>query len=85
MWMTAVAAVDHETYLGAEHSYNFLLARRHAEAVTDEERGRLDVVGEYHLGEFVNRILPGSLVMQPAEALEGMVAPRYPLRLHRVS
>ena len=30
----------------------------------DEERSRLEVVGRYHLGEFVNRLAHGSLVMK---------------------
>lgn len=32
---------------------------------SSQERGRLDIVSEFHLGDFVNRIHRGSLVMVP--------------------
>jgi DNA damage-binding protein 1 len=41
---------DDDTYLGAENAYNLFAVRRNAETATDEERARLEVVGEYHLG-----------------------------------
>ena len=37
---------------------------RNSRAVNDDERQRLEVVGEFHLGEFVNRIRRGSPTMQ---------------------
>ena len=51
-----------------------------AEATTEEEKRRLEVVGLFHVGEFVNAFRPGSLVMQlphqdagavPAPAIDG--------------
>jgi DNA damage-binding protein 1 len=63
-WMTAVEILDDDTYLGAENSFNLFTVRKNADAATDEERSRLEVVGEYHLGEFVNRFRRGSLVMR---------------------
>jgi DNA damage-binding protein 1 len=63
-WMTAVEILDDDTYLGAENSFNLFTVRKNSDAATDEERGRLEVVGEYHLGEFVNRFRHGSLVMR---------------------
>lgn len=63
-WMTAVAMLDDdETYLGAENSLNLFTVSRNVNAVTDEERSRLEITGEYHLGELVNAFAPGSLVM----------------------
>ncbi|KAJ7544909.1 hypothetical protein O6H91_09G098400 [Diphasiastrum complanatum] len=62
-WMTAVEILDDDIYLGAENSFNLFTVRKNSDAATDEERGRLEVVGEYHLGEFVNRFRHGSLVM----------------------
>ncbi|CAI9779299.1 unnamed protein product [Fraxinus pennsylvanica] len=44
-----------------------------AEGGTDEEHGRLEVVGEYHLGEFVNRFRHGSLVMRLADSNVGQI------------
>eukprot|EP01018_Ginkgo_biloba_P003844 Gb_36569 [translate_table: standard] len=63
-WMTAVEILDDDIYLGAENNFNLFTVRKNSDAATDEERGRLEVVGEYHLGEFVNRFRHGSLVMR---------------------
>jgi hypothetical protein len=38
--------------------------RKNSDAASDEERGRLEPTGEFHLGEFVNRFRHGSLVMR---------------------
>jgi hypothetical protein len=32
--------------------------RNNSDATTDEEKNRLDVVGVYHVGEFINRSRP---------------------------
>ncbi|KAI3824589.1 hypothetical protein L1987_06052 [Smallanthus sonchifolius] len=63
-WMSAVEILDDDVYLGAENNFNLFTVRKNSEGATDEERGRLEVVGEYHLGEFVNRFQHGSLVMR---------------------
>lgn len=68
-WMTALGIVDDDTYIGSETDFNLFAVQRNSGAVSDEERGRLETVGEYHLGEFVNRFRYGSLVMQNATAL----------------
>lgn len=62
--MTAVEILDDDTFLGAENSFNLFTVRKNSDAATDEERARLEVVGEYHLGEMVNRFRHGSLVMR---------------------
>ena len=63
-WMTAVEILDDDIYLGAENGFNLFTVRKNSDAATDEERGKLEVVGEYHLGEFVNCFRHGSLVMR---------------------
>lgn len=63
-WMTAVEILDDDIYLGAENNFNLFTVRKNSDAATDEERGKLEVVGEYHLGEFVNLFRHGSLVMR---------------------
>lgn len=63
-WMTAVHILDDDTYLGAENSFNLFTVKRNSDCATDEDRQRLEVVGQYHLGEFVNKFRRGSLVMQ---------------------
>jgi DNA damage-binding protein 1 len=60
-WMTAVEILDDDTYIGAENSYNIFTVRKNSDATTDEDRGRLEVVGEMHLGEFINRFRHGSV------------------------
>ena len=41
-----------------------MVLRNNSDAATDEERARLQSVGVFHLGEFVNAIRHGSLVMR---------------------
>ena len=48
--------------------YNLFTTRKNADATTDEDRQRLEVVGEFHLGEFVNRFRKGSLSMHVPES-----------------
>ena len=48
-WMTAVSFLDDDTFLGAENWYNLFTTRKNAEAATDEDRQRLEVVGELTL------------------------------------
>ena len=63
-WTSAVQCLDDDTFLVAEASRNMLLLRKNGEASSDEERHRLEIAGEFHLGDQVNRIRPGSLVMR---------------------
>ncbi|OAY75001.1 DNA damage-binding protein 1a [Ananas comosus] len=72
-WMTALEILDDDIYLGAENNFNLFTVRRNSDAATDEERGRLEVVGEYHLGEFVNRFRHGSLVMRLPDSEAGRI------------
>ncbi|KAI9079024.1 hypothetical protein K1719_039024 [Acacia pycnantha] len=72
-WMSAVEILDDDIYLGAENYYNLFTVRKNSEGATDEERGRLEVVGEYHLGEFVNRFRHGSLVMRLPDSEVGQI------------
>ncbi|KAF9588985.1 hypothetical protein IFM89_017664 [Coptis chinensis] len=72
-WMTAVEILDDDVYLGAENNFNIFTVRKNSEGATDEERGRLEVVGEYHLGEFINRFRHGSLVMRLPDSDVGQI------------
>lgn len=71
--MTAIEILDDDIYLGAENGFNLFTVRKNSEGATDEERGRLEVVGEYHLGEFVNRFRHGSLVMRLPDSDVGQI------------
>lgn len=66
-WMTAVDFLDEDTYLGVEHQYNIFTLGRNQEALIDDDRQVLNVVGRMHLGEQVNVIKPGSLVMRMSD------------------
>ena len=44
-WMTAVAALDDDCYLGAENNYNLFTVKKNSDAAADEERNRLMVRG----------------------------------------
>jgi len=70
-WMTACEMFDTENFIGAENSYNFFTLKKNNEAILQEDRQRLELTGEYHFGEFVNRFRAGSLVMKPLEG-EGL-------------
>ncbi|XP_058071572.1 DNA damage-binding protein 1 isoform X2 [Magnolia sinica] len=72
-WMSAVEILDDDIYLGAENNFNLFTVRKNSDGATDEERGRLEVVGEYHLGEFVNRFCHGSLVMRLPDSDVGQI------------
>lgn len=72
-WMSAVEILDDDIYIGAENNFNLVTVRKNSEGATDEERGRLEVVGEYHLGEFVNRFRHGSLVMRLPDSDVGQI------------
>ncbi|KAM7270364.1 hypothetical protein ACFE04_029578 [Oxalis oulophora] len=72
-WMSAVEILDDDIYLGAENSFNLFTVRKNSEGATDEERGRLEVAGEYHLGEFINRFRHGSLVMRLPDSEVGQI------------
>lgn len=71
--MSAIEILDDEIYLGAENNYNLFTVRKNSEGATDEERSRLEVAGEYHLGEFVNRFRHGSLVMRLPDSEVGQI------------
>jgi len=67
-WMTAIEMLDDDKFIGTENSFNLFTVGRNPDASSEEERTRLEKHGEFHLGEFVNRISPGSLVMQMPES-----------------
>ena len=66
-WMTAVDFLDDDTYLGVEHQYNLFSLGRNQDALIDDDRQVLKVVGRMHLGEQVNVIKAGNLVMRMSD------------------
>ena len=72
-WTTAIEMINDDIYLAGEHWCNLYCLRRNKLAVSEEVRGRLDIVGEYHLAEMCNKFMSGSLVM-PVSANSGSMA-----------
>jgi DNA damage-binding protein 1 len=60
-WMTAIEIIDDDTFVGADNDCNLFTLKKNADATTEEDRCRLEVMGEYHSGEFINKFRHGSL------------------------
>lgn len=78
LWLTAfdtLSACD-DILLVSDHQFNLLTLRRNFDPdVSSEERQRLETIGQWHSGEFINGIARGSLVMNlPNEPTEGGAA-----------
>lgn len=69
-YMRAVEIMDHmdDHYLGCDDHANLFCLRRQAENTSEEEQMKLEVRGEYHIGDYVNVFTRGSLVIQPIES-----------------
>lgn len=62
-WLSGIEIIDDDTYLGADSNFNLFTIQKDTNAVTDNERSRLLPVGYFHLGDFINSMKRGSLVM----------------------
>jgi len=72
-YMRAVEILEgprEDLFYGADTSGNLFALRHQVDAVSDEERSKLEGCGEFHLGEYVNAFCPGSLVGQPIDAAD---------------
>mmetsp|Transcript_5262 Transcript_5262/g.15983 ORF Transcript_5262/g.15983 Transcript_5262/m.15983 type:complete len:1099 (+) Transcript_5262:49-3345(+) len=65
-WMTAVEFADEYNFVGSEDSYNLFTCRRAAEATSEDRQRTLQTTGEFHVGQFINGIRPGTLATQVA-------------------
>ncbi|KAJ2957322.1 hypothetical protein NQZ79_g6952 [Umbelopsis isabellina] len=65
-WMTGIILPDSDTIIGAEVGYN-LFTMGHISHNAAEGSGQFELLGEWHLGEYVNRFRHGSLVMSHAD------------------
>lgn len=61
-WMTSVAFADENTFLGAEAEGNLVLLRN-SDSPLEENKMRLERIGEFKYGEMINILVPGVLVM----------------------
>lgn len=67
-YMRAIEIVDDNTFVGAEDNGNLFFVHRDP-ASKASESGRLEISGEFHLGELVNAFKHGTLSNRPAEQL----------------
>lgn len=73
-WMTEIEIFDEENILGADDHFNLFVCQRDSKAMSDQDRTngmlqQMQHVGLFHLGDLVNVIVPGSLVVQhPSES-----------------
>lgn len=74
-WMTAIEMFSDERFIGAETNGNMFCASKNNDALTDEAIKTLNITGQYHLGDFVNRFRKGSLVMTSTKSDEISAAP----------
>lgn len=58
VWSTCVSNVAQDTFLESDAEGNLIILHRNIHGVTDDDRRRLEVIGEISLGEMVNRIRP---------------------------
>ena len=68
---TSVTMLTPNIYMGSEGHTNLFVLRYNTEARTEQARCRLDVIGQYHLGEMANKLAAGSLVMPSASSAGG--------------
>jgi DNA damage-binding protein 1 len=61
---------DDDSFLGADDCGNLFTVRRAADATSEEDQGKMDPHGEYHLGDYVNVFRHGSLNHQPVDSTE---------------
>jgi DNA damage-binding protein 1 len=61
-WMTGAELLTDESFIGAENQYNLFTLTKNPEAESQEERSRLELAGQYHLGEIVNKIRHGKFL-----------------------
>ncbi|KAH9394713.1 DNA damage-binding protein 1 [Tyrophagus putrescentiae] len=67
-WLSSIDMIDDDTFIGSDNNFNLFTVQKDTSAVTDSERQRLLSVGYFHLGDFVNVMKHGSLVMNhPSE------------------
>lgn len=59
--------VSEDIFVGTDISGNLHCLRQQSDAVTDEERSRLEPCGEFHVGDYLNAFRRGSLVGQPID------------------
>ncbi|OAA77040.1 DNA damage-binding protein 1 [Akanthomyces lecanii RCEF 1005] len=55
-WATSVCHLDDERWLEADAQGNIIVLARNSDAPTEQDRGRLEITSEIHLGEQINKM-----------------------------
>ena len=71
-YCTDIQMLTNNIYMASEGHNNLFVLQYNPNATTEQARVRLDTVGQYHLGENVNKMMGGSLVM-PSSNTTGSV------------
>ena len=66
-FMRAIEIIDGDHFIGADDSSNIFISRRPLDTATEEEKTRLLIQSEYHIGEYINSFRKGSLNFQPSD------------------
>lgn len=64
-WTSAIGFIAPGAYLSADMDGNLVCSTTNTAALNDDDRVRLNIAGEYHLGSIVNSIVLGTLSQQP--------------------
>lgn len=62
-WMTSLELLEDDVVVGTEAEGNLHVLKRNTGMMTDEERKKFEAIAEWGLGDVVNRIRKGSIVM----------------------
>ena len=66
-FVRSIFMVSEDEFMFVEDKGNLVIMKKPGNAATEEEKGRLMVESDFHLGDFVNTIQRGSLNSQPQE------------------
>ena len=66
-WMLALEFIDDDSFLGCENFRNLFTLIKNPDVSTEAEQSRLVQFGQFYLGESINVLTHGSLVMETAE------------------
>lgn len=65
VWTTSVDMLDAETVVLAEVGMHLFTMKRNTWSISTEKRQYLNVIGQFHVGDIINRLARGSLAMIP--------------------
>ena len=75
-FVTDIAMLTNNTYMASEDMNNLCVLQYNPNATTEQARVRLDTVGQYHIGQNVNKMMGGSLVMPSNSSSSGNMGSR---------